>query len=76
MLCMEKHFARKTSLEHLTVLTLTYKLSSSLMFHLHVDFTVAISDFCDTISAGILKSTIRKGICRGEEGIKLGKLLT
>lgn len=69
MLCTEKHFARKTSLEHTTALTLTYKLSSSLVLHLHVDFTVAISDFCDTISADILKYTIRKGICRREEEI-------
>lgn len=37
-------------------------------------FRVAFSEFRGTISA-ILKSTNRKGFCRGKEGILLGKLL-
>lgn len=67
MLCRE-NFARKPTLERLTVLTLAYKLSSnSVWLHLHIDFTVTVSKFCTVISAGFLKPAIRKD--RGEGGI-------
>lgn len=54
------------------VLTMTYTaLQSYVVCMLISFFTVAFSEFRDTISAAILKSTSRKGICRGEEGILL-----
>lgn len=41
MLCMKKHFARKPSFIHLTVLDTDVVLNDVvLMLHLHVDFTL------------------------------------
>lgn len=74
MVCMERCFAR-ASLHHacadtdLSVAIKSYLLS--VCCFVFSFFMVAFSEFRGTTSAGILKSTSRKGICRGEEGISL-----